>query len=67
MMNIFKRYLLKTKLRVFMRKYAALENLQTEHSDDEQFYHYLQHKMDALDEKAERIREILEGRWNCDV
>ena len=46
-----------------MRKYAIYEQLQTEHSENEYFYHYTQKEMDALNEQAEHIRGILEGRW----
>lgn len=62
-MNILKRYQLKKQQRALMRKYAIMEQLQAEHSDDEYFYKYTQHEMDALDEQAEHIRGILEGRW----
>lgn len=47
-----------------MRRYAILEELQTEHSGDEYFYRGIQKEMDALDEQAEHIRGILEGRWD---
>ncbi len=63
-MNILKRYRLKKQQKELMRKYEILEHLQTEHGGDEYFYKYAQNEMDALDEKAEHIRGILEGRWN---
>lgn len=47
-----------------MRRYAILEQLQTEHGQDEYFYKYTQREMDAMDEEAERLRGILEGRWS---
>lgn len=62
-MNILKRYQLKKQQRALMRKYAIMEQLQTEHSDDEYFYKYTQREMDALDEKVEHIRGLLDGRW----
>lgn len=63
-MNILKRYQLKKQQRALMRKYAVMEHLQMEHSGDEYFYKYTQKEMDAIDEEAERIWGILEGRWN---
>ena len=63
-MNILKRYRLKKQQRELMRKYAIMEHLQTEHSQDEYFYEYMQREIDALDEQTEHIRGILEGRWN---
>lgn len=62
-MSILKRYQLKKQQRELMRKYAIMEQLQTEHSEDEYFYKYTQREMDALDEQMEHIRGILEGRW----
>lgn len=64
-MNILKRYQLKKQQRALIRKYAIMERLQTEHSEDEYFYKYTQREMDALDEQAEHIRGILEGRWSA--
>lgn len=63
-MNILKRCRLKKQQRELIQKRDIYERLQTEHSDDEYFYKYAQSEMDALDEKADRIRGILEGRWN---
>ncbi len=62
-MNILKRYRLKKQQKALMRKYAIYEQLQTEHSENEYFYHYTQKEMDALNKQAEHIRGILEGRW----
>lgn len=62
-MNILKRYRLKKQQKELMRRYAILEELQTEHGGDEYFYRGIQKEMDALDEQAEHIRGILEGRW----
>ena len=61
-MNILKRYRLKKQQKELMRRYAILEQLQTEHSDDEYFYRCTQKEMDALDEQAEHIRGIFEGQ-----
>ncbi len=63
-MNILKRYRLKKQQKELMRRYAILEQLQTEHSGDEYFYRCTQKEMDALDREAEHIRGLLEGRWN---
>ena len=62
-MNILKRYRLRKKQKALMQKREIYENLQTEHSDDEYFYRCTQKEMDALDEQAEHIRGVLEGRW----
>ncbi|RKI87123.1 hypothetical protein D7V94_21475 [Parablautia intestinalis] len=64
-MNILKRYRLKKQQKELMRRYAILEQLQTEHNEDEYFYKYTQCEMDSLDEQAEYIRGILEGRWDA--
>lgn len=47
-----------------MQKRDIYKQLQTEHSGDEYFYRCTQKEMDALDEQAEYIRGILEGRWD---
>ena len=62
-MNILKRYRLKKQQRALMKKREVYEHLQTEHGENEYFYHYAQKEMDALDEQAEHIRGVLEGRW----
>ncbi len=63
-MNILKRYRLKKQRKELMQKRDIYEQLQTEHSGDEYFYRCTQKEMDALDEQAEYIRGILEGRWD---
>ena len=63
-MNILKRYRLRKQQKALMQKREIYERLQTEHSDDEYFYRCTQKEMDALDEQAEHIRGILEGRWD---
>lgn len=62
-MNILKRYRLRKQQKALMQKREIYEHLQTEYSGDEYFCKYTQHEMDALDEQAEYIRGILEGRW----
>lgn len=62
-MNILKRYRLRKQQKALMQKREIYERLQTEYSGDEYFCKYTQHEMDALDEQAECIRGILEGRW----
>lgn len=47
-----------------MKKRDVYERLQTEHNKDIYFYEYAQRVMNALDEKAEQIRGLLEGRWD---
>lgn len=63
-MNILKRYRLKKQQSALMEKRAVYEELQTEHNGDVYFCRCIQKEMDALDEKAEQIRGILEGRWS---
>ncbi|MCM1325247.1 MAG: hypothetical protein NC094_01355 [Bacteroidales bacterium] len=63
-MNILKRYRLRKQQKELMRKYEILEELQTEYSNNEYYYRHIQQKMDAVDEEAEYIRGILEGRWD---
>lgn len=63
-MNFLKRYHLKKQQRELMKKRDVYEQLQTEHSKDVYFYEYTQRVMDSLDEKAEQIRGLLEGRWD---
>lgn len=62
-MNIIKRYRLKKQQKELMRVRDIYERLQTDHSEDECFYRYMQSRMDDLDEQAEHIRGVLEGRW----
>ena len=62
-MNILKRYRLRKQQKALMQKREIYERLQTEYSEDEYFCKYTQHEMDALDEQAEHIRGIFEGRW----
>ena len=62
-MNILKKYRLKKQQKALMQKRDIFEQLQTEHSGDEFFYKYAQREMDVINEQAERIRGILEGRW----
>ena len=57
-MNILKRYQLEKTAKELMRRYTILEQLQTEHSEDEYFYRCTQKEMEA-----EHIRGVLEGRW----
>ena len=59
-MKILKKYRLKKQQKELVRRYAILEQLQTEHSGDEYFYRYAQKEMDAIDEEAEQIRHVLE-------
>ncbi len=41
-MNILKRYRLRKQQKALMQKREIYERLQTEHSEDEYFYHYTQ-------------------------
>ena len=62
-MNILKKYRLRKQQQILMQEREVCERLQTEHSKDKDFYRYIQAKMDSLNEEAEHIRGILEGRW----
>lgn len=64
-MNIIKRHRLKKRQKELMMIRDAYERLKTDYSDDEHFCHYTQGLMDNLEEQAEYIRGVLEGRW-CD-
>lgn len=45
-----------------MKERDMFERMQTNHSNDEEFYHYCQRNMDRLDEEADAIRYKLEMR-----
>lgn len=62
-MNLLKKCRLKSEQKALMRERGIYERLQTEHSEDAHFYHYMQAKLDNLDEQAEHIRGVLEGWW----
>lgn len=62
-MNFMKRYRLKKRQAELMMAYSILEQLQTEHSEDERFCGYMQTEMDLLDQEADHIRAILESGW----
>ena len=62
-MNFLKKCLLKKQQNSLMQEREIYERLQAEHSADEYFYRYIQAKLDNLNEQAERIRGVLEGRW----
>ena len=62
-MNVLKKYNLRQEQEALMKERKICEQLQTEHSEDIYFYHYMQREMDNLDKRAEHIRSILEGRW----
>ena len=59
----YKTVQVKKQQKEWMRIRDIYEQLQTEHSEDECFYRYMQNRMDDLDEQAGHIRGVLEGRW----
>lgn len=63
-MNFLKRYRLKKRQEELANMYSVYRDLQGKYGRDEYFSQYAQHEMDALAEKCEYIRCILEGRWN---
>lgn len=62
-MNIIKRYRLKKQQKELMQIRNVYERLQTDRNRDEYFCRYAQDMMDNLEEQAEHIRGVLEGRW----
>lgn len=61
-MNFFKKYPLRKEQAALLEKRRIFERLQTLHSEDMDFCHYMQAEMDNLDTQVEQIRCILEGR-----
>lgn len=53
--------LLKARQEELMKERDEWEQMQTDHSYDEDFYRFCQWKMNLLDEEAEQIRIVLES------
>lgn len=49
-----------------VEEYRIWERMQTNYGYHDETFKYCQAKMDALDERAEFIRGVLEGRWAND-
>ena len=58
------RELLEQKQEILMRRYREYEAMQRDFSYDPDFYNYAEEQMQKLNDKAEYIRGLLEGRWN---
>lgn len=59
-MTVKEKRRLKKQQKELMQRRDIYEHIQTEHSDDMEFYRYCQKIMDRLDEEAERLRRVLE-------
>lgn len=55
---------LEQKQKILMRRYRQYEAMQRDFSYDPDFYSYAEEQMQKLDDRAEYIRCLLEGRWN---
>lgn len=55
---------LEQKQKILMRRYRQYEAMQRDFSYDPDFYSYAEEQMQKLDDRAEYIRSLLEGRWN---
>lgn len=59
-MTVKERRRLKKQQKELMQRRDICEHIQTEHSDDMEFFRYCQNIMDKLNEDADQIRLILE-------
>lgn len=57
---------LEQKQEILMRRYKKYEAVQRDFSYDPDFYSYTERQMQQLDDEAEYIRGLLEGRWSLD-
>ena len=57
---------LEQKQEILMRRYNEYEAMQRDFSFDPEFYSYAERQMQRLDDEAEYIRGLLEGRWKID-
>lgn len=55
---------LEQKQEILMRRYNEYEAMQRDFSFDPEFYSYAERQMQKLNDEAEYIRGLLEGRWN---
>lgn len=57
---------LKQKQEIIMRFYKKYEAMQRDFSYDVDFYSYAESQMQRLNDEAEHIRDLLEGRWGVE-
>ena len=50
--------------KTLMRRYREYEAMQRDFSYDPDFYNYAEEQMQKLNDRAEYIRGLIEGRWN---
>lgn len=55
---------LEQKQEILMRRYNEYEAMQRDFSFDPDFYSYAERQMQRLDDEAEYIRGLIEGRWD---
>lgn len=55
---------LEQKQEILMRRCNEYEAMQRDFSYDPDFYSYAEEQMQKLNDEAEYIRGLLEGRWN---
>ena len=55
---------LELKQEILMHRYKKYEAMQRDFSCDPDFYSYAERQMQRLDDEAEYIRGLLEGRWS---
>lgn len=55
---------LEQKQKIIMRHYREYEIMQRNFSYDPDFYSYAEKQMQKLNDEAEYIRGLLEGRWD---
>ena len=63
-MNKPERELLEQEQKTLMYRYRQCEAMQTDFSYDLDFYNYAERQMQNLNDEAESIRGLIEGRWN---
>lgn len=55
---------LEQKQEILMRRYNEYEAMQRDFSFDPDFHSYAERQMQRLDDEAEYIRGLIEGRWD---
>lgn len=61
-----KRKELEQEQEIIMRRYRQYEAMQRDFSYDPDFYSYAEEQMQKLDDRAEYIRGLIEGRFKDD-
>ena len=55
---------LEQERKTLMRRFREYEAMQRDFSYDPDFYSYAEEQMQKLNDRAEYIRGLIEGRWN---